>query len=225
MVNGPSDKAEAKSVYRTVYGSDNPSAARRFFVNSFFVVMSFYAVGLYVDFVPSAEWSEISWRVSFSVGAAITVFVWRSYWTGAAEFSSGTSGWRTALAFSLTPVLAMLFTWCALTHGTASLVSLLFGHEAELQHELRKEKRSARRTCDHRLTGDFLEPALPSHYCIGSGTYQKLPEVAMYVIKGRQHFLGFVIDSVYLAERQARMNGPNPVKPATPQPAQERDSL
>ncbi|MEO1078966.1 MAG: hypothetical protein AAFY29_05370 [Pseudomonadota bacterium] len=196
-------QTRAKNFYSVVYGNADPSVMRRCLINAFFVLMGLYFVGLYVDFIPSSKWSELSWRIALSVGAAITVFVWRSYWTGAAKFRPATSGWRIVLALIVLPLLSVLFFWGALTHGTASLLSLALGQETTLQRELTKEVSRNRRLCDHRLTGEVLKPAFPSHYCIASREYEDLPAVAMYLINGRQSYFGILIDRVYLAERQS----------------------
>ncbi|MEM1191722.1 MAG: hypothetical protein AAGI72_24555 [Pseudomonadota bacterium] len=203
MSKGRQQPTKAGSFYSHIYGSDSPSATRRFFINSILVVVGLNAIGLYIDFVPSGTWSEISWRIAFSMGAAITVFVWSSYWTGDAKFKAGTSGWRIALFFVLTPPVSVLFIWGALTHGSASLVALSLGQEAVLQRELKKDDNWDRRACGHRLRGEFIEPAFPSHYCLNPQAYESLPDRGTYLITGRQHFLGFIIESVSLAERQS----------------------
>lgn len=189
------------SLSKLLYGVENPSSVRRHSIHCLFLVIGLFVWGAHSDFIPSQTWAKVGWYLALALGVLVTTFTWRAYWTGRAKFRPKTSRLMKGLAYFFVPFISVGFIWVALTHGVGSLISLSLGGEREVMVELRKDRHHSRRSCDYRLEGGFLDKAFPSYICIGETNYQKLPEKAEYKIKGREHYLGFVADGVYLKGR------------------------
>ena len=189
------------SFYIILYGVASPSSIREHSTNALMVVLALFFCGVYSDFIPSENWSEVGWYISFFLGVSVSIYTLRAYWTGRAEFKPGTSKMGRGLIYVLIPFFFVFFIWVALTHGVASLVTLAFGYEVETTYNLKKVRESGRRTCDYKLKGKSLNRAFPSYICIEEYKYNRLPEEAEYIIQGHENFLGFVADAVHLGQR------------------------
>lgn len=121
------DKTKGKSFARFVYGRDEPSAFRRHVLHALLVVLALGFWGQFADFLPAATWQQLTWRASLAFGVAVGVFMWLSREDYLASLKPGTSPWIAAAFFVLFPLISWMFTWSALTHGIASLVTLSFG--------------------------------------------------------------------------------------------------
>ncbi len=185
------------TIKKIFYGNNAPSKSRLFIHNFFYILMIFFVWGAYSDFVPSLFWSQNIFNISLFLTIISTLIIWWVYGTGRANFQENGSRSKRITASIVTPFFLMGIYWGSIGHGIPSVYTRFFGQNEEVYTLLVKEKSSSRRSCDHRLKGNYIFTAFPSYICIKKKFFEKSPRKVEIKLQGFKSQMGFLITSIY----------------------------
>ena len=178
-----------------LYGKDEPSLARRRFVNGMLILFIVAIWGLKADFIVSESWSKIGFYLSFFITLVMTMLLWHGYITKKIEMAREVSGIKFVLFLMGIPPLAMMFIWISLVHGVPSIVTYFSGAEMNRIEILDKATFFNWRHCNYRLEGEVLDRAFPSHICVSHADYLASPDSVEVTLIGKEAYFGFFITS------------------------------
>lgn len=182
------------------YGK-NPSPRQKWMHNFSYLGLILFAIGAYLDFVPSETWYSFGLKIAFIAGSTATGFIWWAYFTKRVTPRVKLNAFFIALFYLLIPVISVLFIHVSFTHAIGGLYSAFLGDHKYVIISVHKSKQSSRRFCDFRLEGDSINRAFPAHLCISEAAFDRLPdefELKLYV---KQSYTGSLIDTFDLYKR------------------------
>jgi hypothetical protein len=151
------------------------------------------------DFVVDPIISEISVYISLGLIIFLCLIYWILYFNGIfcsfRESSLFPNGLKEFALFIGMPILFFLFFWVNSAFFVPKLFTEIFGEDATLTAEVKKQSRASRRgwSCRHRLEFDSFSRHL-FFYCISERTYNFLPDRGIEVeLLVKQSELGYVV--------------------------------
>ena len=154
------------------------------------------------DFVVDPVISEISVYISFGLIIFLCLIYWVLYTKGVfcsfRESSLFPKGLKELSLFIGMLILFFWFFWVNSAFFVPKLFTEIFGEDATLTAEVKKQSRASRRGwgCRHRLEFDSFSRRL-FFYCISEKTYNFLPDRGIEVeLLVKQSELGYVVENL-----------------------------
>ena len=178
-----------------MYGSTNPSPARRAAMNGISVAALLAVYGAWTEFVPSELSVDVGGRLSGAIAILVSLFVWHGFWTGHIPWAVRPRRWIARfLCMVLIPILIFCVSWLVAVRAIPDLATRMFGREAEKTMHLEASYRSRRRACDHQLRGDSLR--FPGYICVSASDFGRFAPSGEVTVTGKATILGIHVAQV-----------------------------
>jgi hypothetical protein len=178
------------------YGSLYPSKTRRIAVNALTVCAVLCVYGLWTDFVPAATWSRVGLGLALILSGGLSLCICHGYMSGRIPYGpTATTQLRRGLVLSMIPAVVFGLTWVVIVRSIPDLLTRWREPSEVVTVMLRKGKSYSRRTCDNKITGEYLG-FFPGHVCVSDSTFHSLPQEGPMTIRGSSSVLGVHVQSI-----------------------------
>ena len=178
-----------------MYGSTNPSRARRAAMRWIVISTLIAAYGASTEFVPAALTADIGDYLSGAVTLLVSGFVWHGYWTGRIPWGVRPRSWvARLLSMAFVPMFIFGVSWLVVVRAIPDLATRTFGTEASKAMHAEASYRSRRRSCDHQLRSDAIP--FPGYICISPSEFSRLAPGGEVNIIGKTTILGIHVEKV-----------------------------
>lgn len=177
-----------------IYGTLNPSRARRLAINSLLGTTFLAVYGGWTDFVPSALVADGGLYLAAAVGLSVGLFVSHGYATGRFAWQGNPGLLARLLCYAALLVAFYCVAWLVIVRAVPDVITYIFGTHNSRIMVLEASHDGSRRTCDYQLQGPEL--TFPGHICISGPEFYGFPPRGEVILRGKSTFLGMHVSHV-----------------------------